>query len=541
MLPKQLRFLHPYLHFTGLLLMVVGLPFSMLLMSLSQFFIGGNWILEGNFIEKLKRFKSNKSAIALCCIFIMLLPPLFWSTNTNEALKLIRLNLPFLIFPFVLGSIKPLQFSWYKLLIRLFIVSVFLAVIVCSSIGLPRWMNGELTDIRHISLFISHIRFSLLIAFALLLILWMTIKKPFEFLPYEKYVLPSIGLILLAFLFILQSLNGIIILCIVGGIWLMKEIRSRFNLPTTLVIYSIPALFLGLSIYFAGNAWQNYFTPNEIYSAPLPAKTALGNPYKHSFGMIENGHYVDAFLCEDEVRSTWNQRSSLSIDSADGKGHPVFTTLVRYLNSKGLTKDQAGVMALNEKDIRYIENGTANVNYTGLLGIRMRFYQLLYELDFQKRGGTNASGHSLMMKLEFWKNGLSLIRKNPIFGTGTGDVPADFREQYKFTASWLTPQWWMTSHNQFIYFAVGLGIPGLLLFLFLFFYPAIQSKAFNYLPFTLFFSIAFLSMFTEDMLTTQAGVSFVVFFYAFFLFARPRENDSASEKSGSPVSSSSAS
>jgi rod shape determining protein RodA len=120
--------------------------------------------------------------------------------------------------------------------------------------------------------------------------------------------------------------------------------------------------------------------------------------------MIENGHYVDAFLCEDEVRSTWNQRSSLSIDSADGKGHPVFTTLVRYLNSKGLTKDQAGVMALNEKDIRYIENGTANVNYTGLLGIRMRFYQLLYELDFQKRGGTNASGHSLMMKLEFWKS-----------------------------------------------------------------------------------------------------------------------------------------
>jgi hypothetical protein len=533
MLPKLLRFLHPYLHFTGLLLMIAGLPFSMLLMSLSQFFVGGNWILEGNFGEKWQRFKLNKSAIALCSIFLMLLPPLLWSNDLNEALKLMRLNLPFLIFPFVLGSIKPLQPSWYKLLIRLFVLSVFLAVITCASIGLPRWMNGELTDIRNISLFISHIRFSLLIAFAILLILWMLIKKPFEFLPYEKLFHSIMGLTLLSFLFILQSLNGIIILFVVGGIWFLIEIRKRFSLPATLAIYSLPVIILGMSIFFAGKAWQNYFTPNEIYSKPLPKFTALNNPYDHSFGMIENGHYVDAFLCKEEVRNAWGRRSKLSVDSTDGKGHPVFTTLVRYLNSKGLTKDQQGVLALSEKDIRYIENGTANVNYTGLLGIRMRFYQLLYELDFQKRGGTNASGHSLMMKLEFWKNGLVLIKKHPFLGFGTGDVPAAFRDQYKETASWLTPQWWMTSHNQFIYIAVATGIPGLILFLYLFFYPAIRSKAFKYLPFTLFFSIAFLSMFTEDMLTTQAGVSFVAFFYAFFLFVRPLENDSASEKSGS--------
>ena len=237
--------------------MVAGLPFSMLLMSLSQFFIGGNWILEGNYIEKWHRFKSNKAAIALCSIFLMLLPPLFWSDDLNEALKLLRLNLPVLIFPFVLASTKPLQSNWYKLLIRLFIVSVFLAVIVCSALGLPRWMNGELTDIRHISLFISHIRFSLLIVFALLLIAWMLIKKPFDFHRYEKIGLSLVALILIAFLFILQSLNGIIILVIVGGIWAMKEIRARFSLPATLAIYSIPVLILGLSLYFAGKAWQD--------------------------------------------------------------------------------------------------------------------------------------------------------------------------------------------------------------------------------------------------------------------------------------------
>jgi hypothetical protein len=79
MLPKQLRFLHPYLHATGLLLMVVGLPFSMLLMSLSQFFIGGNWILEGDYVNKWKRFRSNKVAILLTCLFLIYLPTLIWS------------------------------------------------------------------------------------------------------------------------------------------------------------------------------------------------------------------------------------------------------------------------------------------------------------------------------------------------------------------------------------------------------------------------------------------------------------------------------
>ena len=160
MLPKQLRFLHPYLHFIGLLLMVVGLPFSLLLMSLSQFFVVGNWILEADFKNKWERFKSNRAAWLLCGIFILLLPGLLYTQNMNDGLKLVRINLPFFIFPFFLASSAPLKKTWYELLLKLSFLSVFLASIACAFIGLPKWLNGEFSDIRQISIFISHIRFA---------------------------------------------------------------------------------------------------------------------------------------------------------------------------------------------------------------------------------------------------------------------------------------------------------------------------------------------------------------------------------------------
>ena len=150
MLPKQLRFLHPYLHLTGLLLMIAGLPFSKLLMSLSQFFVGGNWILEGNFKEKFERLKTKQNAWMLMGIFLMLLPGLFYSDDLSNGLKIVRINLPFFIFPFVLASSKPLKKEWYELLVKLFVVSVFLGTLACSIWGIPRWLNAEFSDIRKI-------------------------------------------------------------------------------------------------------------------------------------------------------------------------------------------------------------------------------------------------------------------------------------------------------------------------------------------------------------------------------------------------------
>lgn len=526
MLPQPLRFLHPYLHFTGLLLMVVGLPFSLLLMSLSQFFLLGNWILEGGYREKWTRFLNNKPAILLCGLFLFYIPSIAWSSNIDEAFKLLRLNLPFLVIPFVLGSVPALSGRSYWGLLRLFHLSVFLAIVACAIWGLPKWISGEFNDIRQVSLFISHIRFSLLIALSVLIQWWALLYKPYVSSKAERIISLGLSLIMLGFLIILQSLNGIIIFFLVLCVWLFYESRTRLGLKKTAGIGILIGLFILSAGLYIGSLYKDYFTPDASYHNAPEQFTASGNPYRHEHNVLENGHYIYAYLCEKELYETWPQRSKIQLDSNDAKGHPLFITLVRYLNSKGLRKDREGVLSLSDSDVRFIEQGIANYKYTGLLGIRMRFYQLLYELDYIRRDGTNPSGHTLFMKLEFWKNGLELIREAPILGHGIGDVPDVFRRKYSQSNSWLNEQWWMTSHNQFLYVAVGCGTVGMLVFCLLLVLPAYFARAFGYQPFHLFFAVAVLSMISEDTLTTQAGVSLVAFFYAFFLFARPRMNTS---------------
>jgi hypothetical protein len=518
MLPKQIRFLHPYLHATGLLLMVVGLPFSMLLMSLSQFFIGGNWILEGDYASKWKLFRSNKKAQLLTGLFLIYLPTVLWSADTNEALKMLRINLPLLIFPFVMGSSKPLPTSWYFALIRIFIASVLLAVIVCSAIGLPQWVNGTLTDIRHISLFISHIRFALLIVFAIFLSVWIVLYRPFKISQFERMGYWLVIVALSFFMVILQSLNGFFVLLSVGLIWGIVELNRRFRSPWTIVFPACIAGLASLTVLLLLQTWNNYFTPDTVYSSPLPTRTLNGSVYAHHFDLIENGHYINTFLCEEELKSEWPKYSRISIDSIDSKGHPIQKTLIRYLNSKGLTKDSLGLSRLTKEDFQNIEKGLANVKYSGLWGLRMRFYQLMFEYSFYRAGGENASGHSLLMKLEFWNAGLNILLSNPLTGVGIGDVPITFKQYYQTTNSWLTQEWWMTCHNQYLYMAVAGGIPLVILFLFFFLFPAKLIWKVSVLPFKLFIGIALLAMITEDMLTTQAGVSFIAFFYSFFAF-----------------------
>jgi len=518
MLPKQLRFLHPYLHATGLLLMVVGLPFSMLLMSLSQFFIGGNWILEGDYVNKWKRFRSNKTALLLTGLFLIYLPTVIWSSNVDESLKMLRINLPLLIFPFVMGSTNPLPTSWYYVLIRVFIAAVFLAVVTCSIIGLPQWINGSLNDIRHISLFISHIRFALLIVLAVFLAIWILIYRPFEVGRTERmaYLLAIGGL--LAFMVVLQSLNGFAVLFAIGLCWLFVEVKRKlrplwFNVLTG-TLFIVFLLIAGILF----KTWSDYFTPAEKFSFPLPSLTQVGKPYSHDLDLIENGSYIGSFVCEPELRSEWPKLSKTAIDSFDLKGHPILITLIRYLNSKGLTKDSLGVHSLTGDDIQNIEKGMANFKYAGLWGLRMRYYQLMYEYAFYASGGENASGHTLLMKLEFWKAGVKIASDNPLLGVGIGDVPDEFSAYYKKTNSWLSNDWRLTCHNQYLYMAVAGGFLTLILFLVIFFFVLKISWNRTILPFKLFIGIILVAMLTEDMLTTQAGVSLVAFFLSLFVF-----------------------
>lgn len=525
-LPKPLHFLHPHLHFLGLVIIAIGLPFSEFLMSFGQFWIIGNWILEGRF-TKFNLFLRNWDALLLSGIFLMLLPGLFYSENIPEGIKMMRINLPFFVLPFILSQRKPLSVFYYRLLLRLFMASVVLAAICCLIIGLPRWLSGEYADLRQMSIFISHIRFSLLISFVVLLIGWIFIYRPFRTSLLERVGWILSAIFLIAFLLILQALSGILVLIIIVAGWCIFLLWKKVSRKVAVAISISVLVFLSFSVYTLYDAYKEYSIPSAIYSSKLPVYTAKGNTYSHQFGVIENGHYIDAFVCEKELYESWNKRSRISLNGPDGKDQPLKSTLIRFLNSKGLRKDAGGIARLTDQEITFIENGIANEKYLGPFGIRMRFYQMLWELNAFSGENKDVSGHTVRMKLEFWKTSLSLISKNFIFGVGIGDVPDCFREEYRSQRSNLDQKWWLTSHNQYLYLMVASGLLGFMFFLMCFFLPFFQKpERRKYVPFSVFITIAAISMLTEDMLTTQAGVSFIAFFYALFLFVKPSEENS---------------
>lgn len=511
MLKGNSRKIHQNVHFLGLVIMIAGLPFSVFLMSLSQIVLLLNWIIEGKYREKLSRYFKNKDALMLTGIFLILLPGLFYSDNQQEALKMLRINLPFLVLPLILGSREALPAKRYKLLLYLFIGSVTLATAVCAAAGLPAWLNGEFNDVRQISLFISHIRFALLICLAILLSLHIGFRDKTT----RKHLLYTAAAWMALFLLILQSLTGIVILGTIITVWAISQAWKRLSPALSITVTLIPVAIITLLVWTGLKEYRRYTQPAEFIAESY---TPRGNPYSHNLSVVENGNYVGAFVSEKELEDSWNQRSEIPYDSLDRKGHHLNQTLIRYLNSKSLRKDAEGVAALSDTDVRFIEQGIANVNYTGAWGIKTRFYQTLWEFSRLEAGDMNASGSTFLLKYELFRQGIRIIADNPILGVGIGDVPDEFKKRHEEGGRISDSKWWMTSHNQYIYIAAAAGLPAMACFLYFFLFPSFKR---GYTPLAFFIGIAAISMLTEDTLSTQAGVSFVAFFYCVFLFANP--------------------
>jgi O-antigen ligase len=104
-------------------------------------------------------------------------------------------------------------------------------------------------------------------------------------------------------------------------------------------------------------------------------------------------------------------------------------------------------------------------------------------------------------------------------------LPDAFKEQYVKDGSMLDEKWRLRAHNQYLSIAVAFGIPGLLLFISVLFYTLVNRLKKGDTLFLAFWLVAAISMFTEDTLETQAGVTFFALFYCLFLFVNPQKGD----------------
>ncbi len=507
-----------YLYLFGLLLLVCGLPVSFFVTSISQFVLAASFFIEGNFIEKFKRYFKNKPALIITGILALHVIGMLWTNDYAEGWKDIRIKLPLLILPVIMGGSEPLSRKHFHLVLGFFIASVFTGTLISLAV-LTGIIYREITDIRQIFIFhVSHIRFALFMCIAIFSLLYFVFSGKYKLSLLLKIIFIAVAVWLLAFLVIMESVTGIMIVITISVVLLFYKAFNSKNvfLKTGLIITAL--LIPAMLYWYIDSVSKEYYSRKDI-TIDQNARTANGNPYFFDLfnSQRENGYKVWIYVNENEMRTAWNARSSFQYDSLDQRGQHLRLTLVRFLTSKGSRKDGEAVKLLSNEEVTSIEKGVANVNYQRKSDLKARIYKIVWEYDYYVREG-DLNGHSVLQRVEFWKAACGIIMEHPFIGVGTGDMKEAYSKKYIDMNSRLDLEHRLRAHNQFLAIAVAFGLAGLLYFLFALVAPMVIAKKQQDYFYMVFFVTAILSMITEDTLETQTGVTFFAFFSCLFLF-----------------------
>lgn len=544
--------IHSWAYFIALLLVAISLPLSKYAMSMSEILLVILWFWSGfsfkiafrffkiagffsgiyhlfeylvklfinNIIDKFGLFFRNPAAMVLSSIFIIHVLGLVHTSDFNYAFKDLRIKLPILLFPVVMSTMYTIKYKQFKILMLFYIAAVFVGTMI--SLGLI--VQGEFVDIRYTSPYISSIRFGLNVSFAFFSLLYFIFCDKW-FTNWMKMVFSLTAIWFFFYLMLLESVTSLTAIILVGLLLMIYLVFKIKNFKIRFGILFLVAFIPSLLIWYVADTIKEASTLPSINIEHLDKSTINGNPYIHDttdYG-IEDGKYVGLYICESEMREAWNNRSNVDFNSHPANSHEIKATLIRYLTSKNFRKDESGVKALSDKDIRLIEKGVANYHYVANPGLRVRILKIMlgYEV-YQKTG--DPGGSSVMQRIEYSKAAFILIKKNIWFGVGTGDLENELYEQYGKVDKRMKTKFMFHAHNQFFAIFIAFGVFGFIWFIVALVYPPVKLGRFTDYFFVVFFIIIMWSMLSDDTLETQAGVTLFAFFYSFLLFGKEKKN-----------------
>lgn len=510
---------HKYLQVLGTFILAVGLPLNKVVMSIGTIWLAANLLLKADFQSYWRNWKKHPVFWFIAGILLIHILGMFYSTDLGYAFRDLKTKLPLFVIPISLIA-YPLIKQHIHLVLKGFLVSLLITSVI-------NWLNmsaisntGEVVSFREASLFGSHIRYGLLIVMGIVTSIYFLIKQPRFFI-----IWIPLALWFVYYTAIGQVLGGYIALVFAFIAMTIYSIR-RIKKP---ILKKASLAMLLLMIVLGAFSITNYFAPNQrsVVFGDLPEFTEQGNRYYHdtTFLWFENGNHVMSFISEVELKEEWESRSDKPYETVDSNGYKLNSVIFRYMSSKGLTKDAAGMEKMSSQDIKNIEMGMTNVEGNSSSPLN-RFETLKNQIQNYTDGG-DPDGNSLLQRVEHWKAAVDIIERNWLFGVGSGDVQAAFDESYARNNSKLEPKHWNRAHNQFLTFWVSFGVFGFLLFvifwnyLFILFY---LKRNFLGLCFTL---IAIASFLSEDTIETQQGVTFIALFLGLSLGLI---NDSQSNK-----------
>lgn len=513
---------HRKLYIYFLMLLVFGVSLSKPLMSISIIALALNWIVEGGLKEKIKKNKScNYAPIILSVAFFI---EVLWMLKTevlSDGIFELKTKLPMLFLPLIIGTSKAIEKPDLKKIIYSFYAGLLVSslMVFAADLNIIPTKNNSGT-FRDISLFMSHIRYSALVSFGVLLLVHLRNKTN-----HNVYIL-IMGLWFLYVLYILQSLTGILCLCLSCFLYLGIKIYYEGIKKRIKTVLALGLPIIGIVLYTL-NIYYNYTTIKDNNSLnALTSTTKSGEKYIHDLNNleIENGNYLWINIAPKESEKTWNEISKVKFNDNDLRGQPIKYTLYRYLTSKGLKKDKEGVMSLTPRDLKRIESGhTTHMNYN-LFEKRVR--GVFFELTNYKNG-QKSNNHSLTQRITFLQIATQIFKEDFYLGKGTGGTKSAYREYYLKEQKGLSHKNQLRAHNQFITQFINLGLIGFLLWIASIVYPVLVIKPKHSALYYSFLLIILISFLADDMLERQAGVTIFTAFNALLLFGNKNYSPSS--------------
>jgi hypothetical protein len=511
--------IHRYLFLFGIISLAFGMMMGTVPTSVPQFILLGNWLLEGNFKNKWINLKSNTLFWILSSVFLIHVLGLIHTYDLVAGIKDVKTKMPLMFLPIIFFSSKPLSLKEFQLFLYFFIAGSVANTAWCLIYTFVLHQNEVM---RNASRFMSHIRLGLYLNLAIAACFY------FIYVTQTKWKQLILVCVILYFIFVLYALG------LATGIF---NFMILFSLSLVVLIYRQKALIkiAGLGLLIVSLLSVTVYV-KKINDTQLVVKqhennaqkkhSPSGRDYLHfeENGQKENGYFIQINIQPLELKNEWKRRFPADSFNFDAK-HNVqrYEVLVRYLASKGLTKDSLALTTLSEVDFQNIQKNYANYQYAGWSFLHKRIYELVNEYDEFKHD-RYINGHSVTMRLYFWKAAIQTIKKNVLFGVGTGDVQNELNKTYVETHSPLHEEWYKRPHNQFLTITVALGAAGLLIFIFSLIYPILKFSKQLPVLFWPFILVAMGSFFMEDTLETQAGLSFFAVFNSLFVAKAYYEN-----------------
>jgi hypothetical protein len=509
---KQVLSNHQQLYVIGLSSIAVGLSLSKPLIGLGQLILLFAWFLEGDYKQRIQQFFKNKLAWILISFFLISLLGLVYTSNFSYGFTDVKRKLPFFILPFVLFAVR-LNQQHLKLIFKMYLAGVLAATFWSIFVKLGG-LGITIIDERDLSRFNSHIRFGLEICLAIFGLGYYIYKEGSR---KNQLVLGFVLGWLLAFMLVIHLYTGLLILGITSVLLMFYYGVKANNVIIKLGFLIIPVVCISATAFYFNKHINQFY--QQSTSLEEKRYTPYGEIYWHDMANDdkENGNYVYRNIAKEELEYAWNKVSKINYREKDLKGQPIEATLIRFLTSKGEYKNQKAVMNLTPKEIEAIEQGVSNCNNLKTNAFERRIQSTIWEFDNYKRG-RDYNGHSIVMRWVYWKTAFTIFKENLIIGVGTGDIQDAFNKQYDIENSILTEKFRLRAHNQFITAFVTYGVVGGVLFLLFLFYPFIVLNLKDNYLYLAFFLVMVISMFTEDTLDTQVGLTLFVFFNSLLIF-----------------------